>query len=68
MSDTNKDYKAQYERLAAAVAASVEKLQDVSKLLEITAKRMTSTSSNCSSAAISVKHVLHDLSASMTRE
>lgn len=65
MSDT-KDYKAQYDRLAAAVAASVEKLQDVAKLLDITSRRMTSTSSNCLSASITVKHVMHELYAAVT--
>ena len=65
MSDT-KDYKAQYDRLAAAVAASVDNLQDVAKLLDITSRRMTSTSSNCLSASITVKRVMHELYAAVT--
>ena len=55
------DYKTKYEHLCTAVAGAVAQLDDVARLLELTAKRMTSSAANCASAARSIKHIEHAL-------
>lgn len=59
MSDV--DYKAKYERLCTAVAGVISQLDDVARLLEVTASRMTSAAANCTSAARAIKHAEHTL-------
>ena len=62
------DYKARYERLCAAVNTVADTLQDTTRLLEITAQRMTSTSANCMAAARTLKHAEHMLIVAVRHE
>lgn len=62
------DYKARYEHLCAVVGAVMSDIHDTAHLLDVTSKRMTSTSANCSAAARTLKHIEHTLIAEVRHE